>query len=119
MENEILTAAQFSGEFTSLLMPFFSALLLLVITLLFKDFASKIAKGLAFKMSGTFKEGDKVMIDGEKALIVKIGLSQTVFGVYKEIDGQESNYCWRYVPNERISSLKIEKVIFEHTDSGK
>lgn len=115
MENEILSATQFGGEFASLLMPFISALLLLVITLWFKDFAGKIAKGLAFKMSGTFKEGDKVIIDGERGLIVKIGLTQTVFGIYKEKDGIEEDYCWRYVPNERISLLKIEKVIFDHT----
>jgi len=39
-------------------------------------------------------------------LIVKVGLSETVFGVYSD-----KGYTWRYVPNERIPMLKLEKVI--------
>jgi hypothetical protein len=80
--------------------------MLLVITLWFKDFATKIAKGMAFKMNKSFNEGDTVILDGSDALIVKIGLSETVFGVYSD-----KGYTWRYVPNERIPMLKLEKVI--------
>jgi hypothetical protein len=87
-------------------MPFISALMLLVITLWFKDFATKIAKGMAFKMNKSFNEGDTVILDGSDALIVKIGLSETVFGVYSS-----KGYTWRFVPNERIPMLKLEKVI--------
>ena len=29
-----------------------------------------------------FNEGDEVLLDGELAMIVKIGVRQTVFGVY-------------------------------------
>jgi len=87
-------------------MPFISALILLVITLWFKDFATKIAKGMAFKMNKSFNEGDAVILDGQDALIVKIGLSESVFGVYSD-----KGYTWRYVPNERIPMLKLEKVI--------
>ena len=57
-------------------------------------------------MSKSFNEGDSVILDGNDALIVKIGLSETVFGVYGE-----RGYTWRYVPNERIPMLKLEKVI--------
>ena len=39
-------------------------------------------------------------------MIVKIGARQTVFGVYSD-----RGYTWRYVPNERIPFLKLEKVI--------
>ena len=44
----------------------------------------------------------------------KIGLTETVFGVYGD-----QGYTWRYVPNERIPSLKLEKVINKdlHFDS--
>jgi hypothetical protein len=80
--------------------------MLLVITLWFKDFATKIAKGMAFKMNKSFNEGDTVILDGSDALIVKIGLSETVFGVYSS-----KGYTWRFVPNERIPMLKLEKVI--------
>lgn len=101
-------------EVTNLLMPFISALLLLVITLWFKDYATKIAKGVAFQMNKDFAEGDKVILDGERALIVKIGLTQTVFGINKKGGEYDGDYVWRYVPNERISVLKIEKVIFDN-----
>ena len=106
MDAEIMSASGVGLELTNLLMPFISALLLLVITLWFKDFATKIAKGMAFKMNKSFNEGDTVILDGQDALIVKIGLSETVFGVYSE-----KGYTWRYVPNERIPMLKLEKVI--------
>jgi proteasome assembly chaperone (PAC2) family protein len=46
------------------------------------------------------------LLDGELAMIVKIGARQTVFGVYSD-----RGYTWRYVPNERIPFLKLEKVI--------
>jgi proteasome assembly chaperone (PAC2) family protein len=47
-------------------------------------------------------------------MIVKIGARQTVFGVYSQ-----RGYTWRYVPNERIPTLKLEKVIKKdlHVDS--
>ena len=106
MDGEIMNASQVGLEITNLLMPFISALLLLVITLWFKDLATKIAKGMAFKMNRAFNEGDSVILDGNEALIVKIGFSETVFGVYSD-----RGYTWRYVPNERIPVLKLEKVI--------
>ena len=106
MDAEIMTAGGVGLEITNLIMPFISALVLLVITLWFKDFATGIAKGLKFKMNKAFNEGDTVILDGNDALIVKVGLSETVFGVYSD-----KGYTWRYVPNERIPMLKLEKVI--------
>ena len=106
MDAEIMSASGVGLEVTTLVTPFISALVLLVVTLWFKDFATKIAKGMAFKMNKSFNEGDTVILDGSDALIVKIGLSETVFGVYSD-----KGYTWRYVPNERIPMLKLEKVI--------
>ena len=106
MDAEILSAGGVGLEITNLIMPFVSALILLVITLWFKDFATKIAKGMAFKMNKSFNEGDSVILDGQEAIIVKIGLSESVFGIYSD-----RGYTWRFVPNERIPMLKLEKVI--------
>ena len=106
MDAEIMSAGGVGLEITNLLMPFVSALMLLVITLWFKDFATKIAKGMAFKMNKSFNEGDSVILDGQEAIIVKIGLSESVFGIYSD-----RGYTWRFVPNERIPMLKLEKVI--------
>ena len=54
MDAEIIGASGVGLELTNLLMPFISALMILVITLWFKDFATKIAKGMAFKMNKRF-----------------------------------------------------------------
>ena len=89
--------------------------MIVIIGFMIKDFATKMSKGIAFSMNKQFQEGDHVLIDGERALIVKIGYTQTVFGVTKSGGELDGDYVWRYVPNERIDFLKIEKIIFDHT----
>ena len=106
---------ELSNQLSELITPFIVALLMLVISLWFKDFATKIAKGLAFSLNKSFQEGDKVILDGERALIVKVGLTQTVFGITKSNGEWDGDYVWRYVPNERIPYLKLEKVVFDNT----
>jgi preprotein translocase subunit YajC len=104
-----------TDEIQELITPFLSAIVVLIFSLWFKDLATKIAKGIMFKIHSSFKEGDKVIIDGEHAVIVKIGMSYTVFAIYKtNISSSEVDVLWRYVSNERIAWLKIEKVINEH-----
>ena len=80
--------------------------LTLIVALAMRDWATSLIKGLKFKMNKAFSEGDKVILDDKHALIVRIGMSETVFGVYGK-DG----YTWRYVPNERIAFLKLEKIV--------
>ena len=97
---------QLGLELTDLAMPWITVLVSLIVTIWLKDYATGLAKGLKFKMNPAFNEGDEVILDGELAMIVKIGTRETVFGVYSE-----RGYTWRYVPNERIPVLKLEKVI--------
>ena len=106
---------ELSNQLSELITPFIVALLMLVVSLWFKDFATKIAKGLAFSMNKSFQEGDKVILDGERALFVKVGLTPTVFGITKSNGEWDGDYVWRYVPNERIPYLKLEKVVFDNT----
>ena len=103
-----------SMEFSDLLLPWLGVLISLVVAIWFKDFATGLAKGLKFKMNPAFQEGHEVLLDGELAMIVKIGMTETVFGIYSD-----RGYTWRYVPNERIPMLKLEKVIKKdlHIDS--
>lgn len=98
--------ASLSGELTELLLPWVAVLISIVVAILFKDFATSLSKGIAFQMDKAFNEGDKVLLDGCEATILKIGIRQTVFGIYSG-----RGYVWRYVPNERILTLKLEKVI--------
>ena len=100
-----------SLQMTDVLMPWIAVLISIMIAIWFKDWATKLAKGIAFKLNPQFKEGDKVILDGERALIVKIGLTQTVFGIEKDSGQFRGDYVWRYVPNERLSYLKLEKVV--------
>ena len=85
---------------------FIGFLLTLIVGLSIRDAATSFVKGAKFRFNPAFKEGDKVILDGNPALIVKIGLSETVFGVYGE-----EGYTWRYVPNTRIEFLKLEKIV--------
>tara|TARA_B100000073_G_scaffold311625_1_gene284833 strand:- start:182 stop:562 length:381 start_codon:yes stop_codon:yes gene_type:complete len=80
-----------------------------------KDYSVSFIKGLKFKLNSQFNEGDKVLLDGEQAMIIKIGMGTTVFGVYGK-DG----YTWRYISNTKIESLKLEKIVDKdlHQDSA-
>ena len=97
---------QLGLDVTDLLMPWISVLISFLVAIWMKDYATSLAKGLKFKMNPAFNEGDEVLLDGELSMIVKIGTRETVFGVYSD-----RGYTWRYVPNERIPYLKLEKVI--------
>ena len=69
-------------DLTDFILPWISILISLVVAIWFKDFATSFAKGMAFSMSKAFNEGDKVLLDGVDAIIVKIGIKNTVFGLY-------------------------------------
>ena len=92
--------------FSDMIGPWMMILLSMVLAIWFKDFATNIAKGISFKLKAGFLPGDKVFLDGESAMIVSIGIIETIFEVERE--GQK---VWRYYPNTRIDYLKLEKII--------
>ena len=85
---------------------FLGFVLTLLVGLAVKDWAVGFVKGATFRLTSSFKEGDKVILDGNTALIIKVGFAQTVFGVYND-DG----YTWRYISNQKIDTLKLEKIV--------
>ena len=93
-------------QLTSFLLPWIGILISAIIAIMFKDWATSLAKGLQFKWNPAFNEGDTIILDGQEGMIVKIGARETVFSVYSD-----SGLVWRYVPNERIAFLKLEKVM--------
>lgn len=95
-----------SLEITAFILPWIGIITSVIIAIWLKDFATNAAKGWAFKSNQSFNEGDHIILDGRDAIIVKIGLSQTVFGVYTE-----KGYTWRYIANDRLAATKIEKII--------
>ena len=114
-DSSLITAEMAAIEMTEFLLPYIGMVMIVIFGFMLKDFATKMSKGIAFSMNKQFQEGDHVLIDGERALIVKIGLTQTVFGVTKSNGEFDGDYVWRYVPNERIDFLVLEKIIFDHT----
>ena len=95
-----------SIEFTELILPWVAVMISIVFFLWFKDFATGIAKGMKFKIDPHFQEGDEVWLENEPAVILKIGMTQTIFGI---INGR--GYIWRFVDNESIFEMKLEKMI--------
>jgi hypothetical protein len=93
-------------QLTSFLLPWIGILISAIIAIMFKDWATSLAKGLEFKWNPAFNEGDTIILDGQEGMIVKIGARETVFSVYSD-----NGLIWRYVPNERIAFLKLEKVM--------
>ena len=87
------------------------SLLLLAISvtagLAVKDVLFNVVQGLLFFIDPSFMPGDKVIVDGEDAIIIRIGLTTTVF----QSRGDNGSTRWRYVRNERIKFLKLEKVV--------
>ena len=61
---------------------------------------------MKFRFNPAFNEGEKVILNDQDAIIVRIGLRETVFGVYSK-----KGYVWRYIPNNKIETLKLEKII--------
>ena len=97
---------ELSVELTAFILPWIGVILSVIIAIWLKDFATNAAKGWAFKSNQSFNEGDHIILDGRDAIIVKIGMSQTVFGVYTD-----KGYTWRYISNDRLAVTKIEKII--------
>ena len=111
MEQELINRIP---ELTDLILPWLGIMLSVVVFMWFKDYALQISKGLKFKLDPHFQEGDQVWLEDEPAVIVKIGLSSTVFGI---VNGR--GYIWRFVPNESIFDMKLEKIVSDkiHYDS--
>ena len=95
-----------SLQLTEYLIPWIALLVSLVVTMWIKDWVTSFVKGMQFRRNKAFNEGDHVILDGMPSVVVKIGMTETVFGVYSD-----AGYTWRYVPNVRIPYLKLEKIV--------
>jgi hypothetical protein len=81
----------------------------LVIMLVFiKQPVEQFLKGLIFYWGKTFNNDDVVYVDGDKAIIKRIGLLNTHFELIEKSNGVDRI---RVVQNHRIQYLKLEKVI--------
>lgn len=88
-----------------------SLLLSITVALVVKDFLTQIVAGFFFYLNRDFSEGHHVYIDGEPAVIIKVGFRVTIFAI-KNGRGE----TWRYVPNDKIRTLRLERVITPKID---
>ena len=95
-----------SLQLTTFLMPWLTILISIIMAMMIKDWATSLAKGIKFKLSNAFNPGDVELLDGEEAVIITIGVTKTVFEKVND-----RGIVWRYVPNERLAFLKLEKVV--------
>jgi len=105
--DAVMTVTELSNHITVLFLPVIAVVMTVLFGMALRDGAAAIVKGMAFRFNGAFKEGDVVFLDDERALVVKIGVLQSVFGITKD-DGA---YCWRYINNTKINNLKLEKIL--------
>jgi small-conductance mechanosensitive channel len=106
-----MTPNELGIQIADLITPFIAMMVGIIVALWVKDLAVKAAAGMSFKYFGPFKEGDIVQLDGKKHMVIKIGLMNTIFG-HKDA---ERGYIWRYVPNQKISGLRLGKVVSHST----
>jgi len=78
----------------------------LIIGLIVKEIATSLVMGLLFKLNPQFQEGDVVLLDDKRAVIIKVGIRNTVFQFENE-----HGTVWRYVPNTTIKNVKLEKIV--------
>lgn len=105
--DAVMTVTELSNHLTVLFLPVIAVVMTVLFGMAIKDAGAAIAKGLMFRFNGIFKEGDIVFLDGERAIIVKLGIMRSVFGITKE----DGTYCWRYISNLRMDHLKLEKIL--------
>lgn len=86
----------------------------IAVSLLAKEFLQSFVEGVSFCLKRSFRQGDSVYIDGDKAVIIKIGLLQTILQIR-----DERGVIWRYVPNNRVKYLKLEKVVDKNGTGAK
>lgn len=75
-----------------------------IIGMVIKDLLTAATFGFLFYLNPQFTEGDTVYIDGDEAIIQKIGLAVSIFKVIET--GR-----WRYIRNEKIRYHKLEKLV--------
>ena len=103
-------------EISDFYIEFIGYALSILVMLWIKDAIGCFLQGLKFRNNKHFQEGDKVLLEGQQAMIITIGWKQSVFGVYGE-----KGYTWRFIPNNKIESLKLEKIVDPdlHPDTAK
>jgi hypothetical protein len=94
---------------TTYLTPILALLISGIVALWIKELVGDIVASIRWKMKPGFEPGDVVYLDGERATIISIGYSETIF----EVDNGRGK-IWRYIRNTRVqNNHRLEQIISE------
>lgn len=94
---------------TTYVTPVLALLISGIIALWVKELVGDIVASIRWKMKPGFEPGDVVYLDGERATIISIGYSETIF----EVDNGRGK-IWRYIRNTRVqNNHRLEQIISE------
>ena len=79
-------------ELSDFYVEFIEIAISILVIMWVKDTIGSFMEGMKFRTNKHFKEGDKVLLEGQQAMIISIGWRQSVFGVYGE-----AGYTWRFI----------------------
>ena len=104
MDQSVLEAG-----ITAYVTPVLALLLSGIIALWVKELVGDVVASIRWKMRPGFEPGDVVYLDGERATIISIGYSETIF----EVDNGRGK-IWRYIRNTRVqNNHRLEQIISE------
>lgn len=104
-----METALIEQSITTYLTPALALLISGVIALWFKELVGDLVASIRWKMKPGFEPGDVVYLDGERATIISIGYSETIF----EVDNGRGK-IWRYIRNTRVqNNHRLEQIISE------
>ena len=104
MDQSILEAG-----ITAYVTPVLALLVSGIVALWVKELVGDVVASIRWKMKPGFEPGDVVYLDGERATIISIGYSETIF----EVDNGRGK-IWRYIRNTRVqNNHRLEQIISE------
>jgi len=104
MDQSVLEAG-----ITAYVTPVLALLISGIVALWVKELVGDVVASIRWKMKPGFEPGDVVYLDGERATIISIGYSETIF----EVDNGRGK-IWRYIRNTRVqNNHRLEQIISE------
>jgi hypothetical protein len=100
MENQL------EESLTTYIVPVLALLLSGIFALMLKELVTDLVASIRWKMKPGFEPGDVVFLDQEKATIISIGVTESIF----EVDNGRGK-VWRYIRNTRIHLHRLEKIV--------
>lgn len=91
-------------DFVEILKQYWPLWVALFGSYIFKNWITNFLEGLAVYLGKNFNNGDVVIINGDKARIIRIGVRHTTFHII-------SRNTWFIVRNDRFKYANIEKVL--------